>query len=406
MSRRHSLHVVIANNIYPPIMAGGAELIVQYLAEGLAGRGHRVTVVSTCGPEMEPYPVENRNGVDIIRFFPKNLYWHWTRGNRPGYQKALWHMRDAWNRDAGKRFRSILSERTPDILHTHLIDGMSAALWRRARQRGIPVIHTAHDYHLLCPRSLMLTRNLKTCTQPQLACRLFRAWHLHTARDVDVFCSPSQFLIDKHIESGLAAKRTAVVRNGIPLPAPEPKVRLPGARRRFLFAARLTLEKGCQVLLDAMKLMPPEWDFELNVAGTGAFEEAFRAAAAQDSRIRLLGYIKGDAKTQAFRNADCLLLPSVWYENAPVVIIEAAAYGIGVIGSNMGAIPELIFNEKTGLLFESGNPAALCAAMQHIIKDDTLLDRFAVNAKPVAANSGVGQMADDYIIQYKQLLKK
>ena len=65
------MHVVVANNIYPPIMAGGAELIVAWLAEGLAARGHRVTVVSTCGPEMEPYPVETVNGVTVIRFFPR-----------------------------------------------------------------------------------------------------------------------------------------------------------------------------------------------------------------------------------------------------------------------------------------------------------------------------------------------
>src|ERR1700744_843835 len=141
-----SLHILIANNIYPPIMAGGAELIVQYLAEGIAARGHQVTVVSTCGPEMEPYPTETQNGVEVIRFFPKNLYWHWTRGDRPGYQKALWHLRDAWNTDAGKKFNAIIEKRKPDVLHTHLIDGMSAILWRRARGHKIPVVHTAHDY--------------------------------------------------------------------------------------------------------------------------------------------------------------------------------------------------------------------------------------------------------------------
>lgn len=72
------MHILIANNIYPPIMAGGAELIVAELAEGLVRRGHKVTVVSTCAPESEPYPIEIRNGVEVIRFFPKNRYWHWN----------------------------------------------------------------------------------------------------------------------------------------------------------------------------------------------------------------------------------------------------------------------------------------------------------------------------------------
>ena len=70
-------------------MAGGAELIVAWLSEGLAARGHRVTVVSTCGPEMQPYPVETVNGVTVIRFFPRNVYWNFARDGQPSYRRAL-----------------------------------------------------------------------------------------------------------------------------------------------------------------------------------------------------------------------------------------------------------------------------------------------------------------------------
>lgn len=347
--------------------------------------------------------MEHKNGVEIIRFFPKNLYWHWTRGDRPAYQKAFWHVRDAWNTDAGHRFHAILAESKPDLLHTHLIDGMSATLWRRARQRRIPVMHTAHDYHLLCPRSLMLTRSLKLCVKPQLSCRMYRAWHLNTTRDIDMFCSPSQFLLDRHQAAGLKAKRTAVVRNGIPLPPFAQKIKEKNAPLRFLFAARLTVEKGCRVVLDAMKLMPPELNFTLCVAGKGPFEQAFEAAAAHDPRIRLLGYIQGEAKTKAFREADYLLLPSLWYENAPVVIIEAAAYGIGVIGSRIGAIPEFVTDKKNGLLFEPGDAASLAAAMQRVINEDYLRERFAANGRDLVAMSSVERMVDAYLRHYASL---
>ena len=71
-------------------MAGGAELVVAYLAEGLAARGHRATVVSTCGPEMEPYPAEIRNGVEVLRFFPRNMYWSFAReGQRQNQPRAM-----------------------------------------------------------------------------------------------------------------------------------------------------------------------------------------------------------------------------------------------------------------------------------------------------------------------------
>lgn len=401
----HHRHILIANNVYPPIMAGGAELIVAYQAEELARRGHRVTIVSTCGPEMEPYPVETRNGVTVIRFFPHNLYWSFTRGEKPGYQKALWHLRDAWNRDASRKFQDILSKKRPNLLHTHLIDGMSAVLWRRAKQSGIPVLHTAHDYHLLCPRAFMLTRSMALCTKPQLGCHIYRRWHLRTSRDVDLFCSPSQFLINKHLENGLQAKATAVVPNGIPLPqitlgAP----RSPNAPLRFLFPARLTVEKGCNIVLEAMKYLPPELNFNLTVVGKGVLEEQFRVAAQKDKRLHFLGYVSGTEKDQIFRTSDCLLIPSIWYENAPVVIVEAAAYGMGVIGSRIGAIPEFVQDRETGLLFEPGNAQALAGAMQELIHNPARLDQFATNARNLLSRSTVAAMVTNYESHYDNLL--
>ncbi len=400
------MHILIANNIYPPIMAGGAELIVAMLAERLVERGNRVTVVSTCSPDSEPYPVEIRNGVEVIRFFPKNMYWHWERGDRRGYEKALWHLRDAWNTDAGTRFKQILIKHKPDVLHTHLIDGMSAVLWRKAKQAGIPVIHTAHDYHLLCPRALLLTKSLKICTNPQLGCRIYRSWHIRTTRDIDLFCSPSQFLINKHIEAGLAAKNTAVMRNGIVLPNSIEKKHDNSAAKKFLFAARLTIEKGCEVLLEALKLLPPDLPFEFSVAGKGDYAEKFVELAANDKRINYLGYISGEEKDNIFRNSDWLLIPSLWYENAPVVIVEAAAYKMGVIGSNIGAIPEFVQHEKTGLLFKAGNPRSLADAIIRAVNDKQILQNLEEFTTTLMANSSVDNMVDGYMQHYQNIIRK
>ena len=411
------MHVIVANKIYPPIMAGGAELIVSYLCEELAARGHRVTMVSTCGPEMEPYPVEHRNGVESIRFFPTNVYWNFARGLKPRdeagqsrlttaaakLRTARFHLKDAWNRDAGRRLAAIFDEAMPDLLHTHLLDGLSASVWRAAKQRGLPVIHTAHDYHLLCPRAFLLSRSWRVCTNPTVICQAYRHWHLYTSRDVDMFVSPSKFLLDLHVGAGLRSRQTAVVGNGIPLP----KVTRPprnGPRNRFLMMSRLTVEKGVRVVLEAISRMPPDLDISLAFAGGGPLEAEVSAAAERDPRIRKLGFVKNEAKRDVLAWADHLILPSLWYENAPTVILEAAANGLTLIGSRIGGIPEFVQEGKTGLLFTPGDPDSLVEAMNRAVEDTEMAEALPRRGAVLAEEHSVARMTDAYLDHYQRLL--
>lgn len=401
------MHVLMVNNIYPPIMAGGAELVVADLCEELVRRGHRVTAISTCGPEMEPYPVETRNGVTVIRFFPKNLYWNFAREGQPRVRRLLWHLRDAWNRDAARRFRAILDAAPATIAHTHLIDGFSGSIWRRARRAGLPVIHTAHDYHLLCPRAFLLDRNWRICREPSLGCRLYRTWHLRTAADVDLFVSPSRFLLDRHRQAGFRPVREAVVRNGIPMPGDALTIRdarRPGRRSRFLLMCRLTAEKGVRVALRAAARLPRDLDIELVVAGRGPLEQEVRDAAATEPRIRFAGYVSGRDKVALLASADHLLVPSLWYENAPLAVIEAAAYGLGVLGSRIGGIPELVREGRTGLLFEPGDDAGLANTMHGLATGDIRLRELAATSWALAQSHTVERMGDDYTDHYDRLL--
>jgi glycosyltransferase involved in cell wall biosynthesis len=399
------MHILMVNNLYPPIMAGGAELIVAYLSEGLVERGHRVTVVSTCGPEVEPYAPELRNGVEVLRFFPRNVYWNFAREGQPRTRRLLWHLRDAWNRDAGRRFRAIIDTARPDIVHSHVIDGFSATIWRRAQRAGLKVVHTAHDYHLLCPRAFLLTRDWQICSRPGVFCRTYRTWHMSTTDSVDLFVSPSQFLLDRHVETGLSVPATAVVRNGIPLPPLVERARNVG-HPRFLLMCRLTVEKGIRVVLDAMAQLPRELHVELKIAGRGPLESLVQQAAAADPRITFAGFVAGEAKQALLSDADYLLIPSLWYENAPVAVIEAAAYGLGLIGSRIGGIPELVSEGSSGLLFEPGDTAALAGIMQRLAGGDVQLKNFDAAARHIAERHTVTRMVDDYLDQYTEVLKR
>jgi glycosyltransferase involved in cell wall biosynthesis len=356
---------------------------------------------------MEPYPDEVTNGVRIVRFFPRNFYWTFNRSPRHPLKKALWHVRDAWNHAASLRLRELLKKDPPDVLHTHVIDGLSASIWRAAKKMGAGVIHTAHDYHLICPRAFMMTKDWKLCTSPSLACRIYGRWHVNTTRYVDVFASPSRFLIEQHVKGGLRAKSTVVVANGIPIPELPSRLAEQGAEYtrpiRLLLAARMTVEKGIRVVLDAMTHLPRDLPVTLDVAGRGALADDVVRAAAMDPRITFHGYVSGEQKHQLFSRSDCLLLPSLWYENAPVVIVEAGAYGMGVIASDIGAIPEFVSHERNGLLFKMGDPVDLARAVTRIARNRTLLTTFAKAGRDFAGRSSVGAMADHYLEHYCQL---
>jgi glycosyltransferase involved in cell wall biosynthesis len=172
-----------------------------------------------------------------------------------------------------------------------------------------------------------------------------------------------------------------------------------------LFAGRLTAEKGLQTVIAAMRRIPREYAVTLTIAGKGSLEGEARAAADEDPRVSFAGYLSGDDKVQAFAGADCLLLPSLWYENAPVVILEAAAYELPIIGSRLGAIPEFVQDGANGLLFEAGNPKALAEAIIRLATNRDLLATLTVGGASLIAKHSIAGMLDHYLSHYSSLAR-
>jgi glycosyltransferase involved in cell wall biosynthesis len=160
-----------------------------------------------------------------------------------------------------------------------------------------------------------------------------------------------------------------------------------------------------RVVLDAMARLPRELDVELVVAGRGPLESVVQQAAAANPRITFHGFVSGDAKHALLSDADYLLIPSLWYENAPVAVIEAAAYGLGVIGSRIGGIPELIQEGRTGLLFEPGDAEALAGIVQRLARGELRLEQFDEVARETAERHTVSRMVDGYLGHYATLLQ-
>src|SRR5580693_6450239 len=145
------MKILVISTLYPPHVIGGAEKAAAMLAEAMVDKGLDVVVISL-HPEAEER-VEERNGVRVYRLPLDNFYWPFNRAKKPGaLSRIAWHVREMWNRKAARRIGRILDIEVPDVVHTHNISGFSVAAWREVKRRNIHLVHTLHDYYLMCSR--------------------------------------------------------------------------------------------------------------------------------------------------------------------------------------------------------------------------------------------------------------
>jgi glycosyltransferase involved in cell wall biosynthesis len=133
----------------------------------------------------------------------------------------------------------------------------------------------------------------------------------------------------------------------------------------LLYLGQVVRHKGLAILAEALKMVNRD-DLRLHVAGDGDYLEQLRRELSDWSNVHFYGYVSGEAKADLLSKSDAFVLPSIWYDNAPIAIIEAYRYGLPVIGSNIGGIPEMIQENKTGFLFEPGNVSSLASILRRI----------------------------------------
>jgi glycosyltransferase involved in cell wall biosynthesis len=329
----------------PDDTGGGAERYAAMLAEALS-HDHDVTLLTASradGPQ----------GVALARLPPTPLF------NPSGgtLHKLAWHARDQWRLEVFRAMRGVLGDLRPTVVHTHNLQGLSAAAFTAIERRRLPHVHTAHDFNLLCARVTM-TRGTSPCHQRCAMCRIQRGVRGRAVRrNLDTLISPSDFVRDRHVAFGIIeATRAVTIRQGAP--AGTARVRGTGAEVRFGYIGTLAAHKGVGTMLAAARLARGPW--QLAVAGDGPLAGEASDAAVADARIRFCGRIDG-AEKEAFLDAlDVLVLPSRWEENAPLVIAEAAVRGIPTVVSDRGGLPET----REAWIVPADDSAALALQME------------------------------------------
>jgi glycosyltransferase involved in cell wall biosynthesis len=196
------------------------------------------------------------------------------------------------------------------------------------------------------------------------------------ADDVDVFLAPTAFARDRAIELGIDARRVQVRALGaVTGPA---VARTAKARRRIGFVGTLAPHKGVDVLVRAFRTLRRA-DLTLDLHGGltthAAYVEELRQAASGDPRIRFHGPFAEGEQQRILAAMDLLVLPSVWWENSPLTVLEALAAGVPVVASDIGGLPELVAHEDTGLLIPPGDANALRQALEDVTEGRRLAGR-------------------------------
>jgi glycosyltransferase involved in cell wall biosynthesis len=315
--------------------------------------------------------------------------------------------------EARRRLGELVDRARPDIAHGHNIyHHISPSILGMLKQRGIPTVLTLHDLKIACPAYNMLApdgicerckggklynvvrnRCINGSAAMSLVVMMEAVVHQLLGsyrRQVDCFVVPSRFYIEKFAEWGWEPARFRHVPNFVDVERYEPRFE-PG--EAFLYFGRVIRQKGVATLIRAAAAAHSK----LLVAGTGPELEEMRALAAQlNADVTFLGHLGGQQLHDVIRSCRAVVLPSEWYENAPVSLLEAYALGKPVIGARIGGIPELIRANQTGACFESGNVESL----------RNLLEDFTARAPQQLADMGrVGRrwVVEDFTVaMYRQ----
>jgi glycosyltransferase involved in cell wall biosynthesis len=203
--------------------------------------------------------------------------------------------------------------------------------------------------------------------------------YLHLAlgsylRNVDRFLVPSRFYLHKLVEWGFPAERFEYVPNFVAAESFE-ACYAPGAR--FVYFGRLSPEKGVATLIRAAR----EAQVGIDVIGTGPAENELRALAAGRD-VRFLGYLTGTKLNAAVSSARAVVVPSEWYENAPLAVLEGAALGKPLIVARIGGLPELVVEGESGWTFESRSVGELAQTLRRVAQlADTDVAAFGMAAR-------------------------
>lgn len=439
------MKILLTTHVFLPDYSSGTEILTFNVAKELQRLGHEVEVCTgfLAKPglaDTERFDEYDYEGIRVHRF----LHDMAPMGEQSNVAEAEYN-----NLFFAHWFRGYLRNFRPDITHFFHLGLLSASAIDVCQELSVPMAMTPTDFWLICPNNQLRLPDNSLCKGPdrdsvncmkhavsnnqsprvaKIFNRLphsavaFMIWGINRGAFSGSWFSPMVRALDQRagflrermnrldrvivptrlmeallVANGLNEDKVVFSRFGIrPLPR-EAHCSNAEGKLRIGFIGGLSEHKGAHLLIAAVRRLSTLVALELRIYGrtdlNPAYLERLQKLSDGDQRIRFCGTFPNDSIGKILAELDVLVVPSIWYENTPLVIYSAQASGCPVVASNLGGMAEVVEHEKNGLLFEAGNIADLSATIERLAGDRQLLNHLAENAlKPKSISDYVSEL--------------
>ncbi len=335
------MKVCLINNLYFPYARGGAEKIVKQLAKNCAKENHEAFVIST-----KPYFSKKTFDEDNNNYYLRSFFDYLKYCPRP--LRAIYHFWNAINFVNYWRIKAILKKEKPDVVITHNLVGIGFLTPNLIKKLDIKYIHYLHDIQLIHPSGLLIFGHEQRLNS--IFCKIYTNFTKKLFSHVDKIVASSKWILNFHIEKEFfksADKKISALKQ----PSDKAK-KITKTSNKFVYVGQVEKHKGILFLIEVFNSLSGDSakKYQLDIIGDGVELKTAKKLAKKNNQINFLGYIDNKTICNKLGSYDALIVPSLCYENSPVVIQEANSHGLPVVASDIGGIPEIINTANSYLL--------------------------------------------------------
>lgn len=394
--------ILFINTLYTPYEIGGAERAVRMMAEQHVAQGGEAVVV-TLSPNGEAR--QDYVGDVKVYYVPlANIGFLHGPVALPKWKKLLWHLIDIYNPVMGRRVGKIIREENPDIVEANNLQGFSVAAWTAAKSAKVPLVQVLRDYYLACANSSMFRKG-KNCEHRCLSCKGMCALKKSLSSSPDAVAAVS-------------AETMRIFRDeGYFKGVPERKIVYSGINFEKLLVSQTTANdiedvltigyigridplKGIETLLNALTGIDPQ---KIRAIIAGPSSPDYIMELKQRYNLPNVEYLGVVDPSSFYHRIHMLVVPSLWREPMGRIIPEALANGVPVAVSNLGGMPELVRDGKTGYIFDPQNPDTLRAVLQKRIDEGIPTEAQTVECRESSREFSIQKVYDRHQMVWNRI---